>query len=67
MLNKNIYKMVEFSNKDDMVVGRIWKDANNDFMHAEIVDNCITNINEINGVQEFLDEVDAFVNEVVST
>ena len=67
MLNKNIYKMVEFSDEDDMVIGRIWKDVNNDFMHAEIVDNCITNITNLDDVQEFLNEVDAFVNEVVST
>ena len=57
MLTKHTYEMIEFSDKDDMVIGRIWKDVNNDFMHAEIVGNCITSSINIADVQEFVDAV----------
>ena len=65
MLNKRTYKAVEFTDDDDMVVGMIWKDGSK-FVDAEIIDNCITNSTDLDSVREFLDEVDAFVNEVVS-
>ena len=65
MLTKNTCEAIEFTNDDDMIVGIIWKDGTK-FMYAEITDDCITNSTDLAGVQEFLDEVKAFIDADVS-
>jgi len=62
-MNAKEYNLIECHGGDDefWVVGNIILDGEK-FVSAEITDNIITSIKEVNQVREFLDEVAAFID-----
>ena len=59
--NVHKYDSIEYTNEDDILVGRILMDGQK-FMYAEIVDDCITDSTELTDVQKFLNEVETFMD-----
>lgn len=59
--NIHKYDCIEYTNEDDILVGRILMDGQK-FMYAEIVDDCITDSTELTDVQKFLNEVETFMD-----
>ena len=65
MLNERTYEVVEFTTRDDEVIGRVWRDEGK-LMYAEIIENYIVDTNDLIHVQDFIDEVKAIMNPMVN-